>query len=425
VGGRQLAAGVGVPLVLALVLPGVAAKAVALGLVALLAILAAWTAILRRALDVGLVLPERLVHGEEVDLAVTVVNPSRLPAPRVRVEVTLPGWGFTPSEAVFEVALPPRRSVTLTSPVAGYGRGHWQARTIVARLTDPWGLYRGEVSFPPPPATMVLPRVVPVRRLELPAVAPLAELPDRRALSTDPMAIVGVRPYTPGDPLRSIHWPATAASGTLVRRETERAWARDLLVVLDLDDRGWERDDQHSFEVAVTTAASLLVDAVLTQRQPAGLIVSQPAGPADPGPPLPGGTVTAGGTAIAGGTATAGSTVTAGAAPARFRVAGSRSHLDTLLVHLAAARRHAGLPLAELLRRHVRTHQPGTTVAVVTGRVAPDLAGPLRRLRGAGLAPVLLQVAHPRALSVGDRVPTGGTLRLTVRTDQTLTRLVL
>jgi uncharacterized protein (DUF58 family) len=394
VGGRQLAAGVGVPLALAFVLPGIAAKGVALGLVALLAVLAAWIAILRRAVDVQLTLPERLVHGEEVDLAVTVVNPSRLPAPRIRVEVTLPGWGFTPSEAVFEVALPPRRSVTLTTPVTGYGRGHWQARTIVARLADPWGLYAREVTFPPPPPTIVLPRVVPVRRLELPAVAPMAELPDLRALSTDPMAIVGVRPYAPGDPLRSIHWPATAASGTLVRRETERAWARDLLVVLDLDDGGWERDDRHSFEVAVTTAASLLVDAVLRQRQPVGMIASQPVRPA-------------------------------GANPARFRVAGSRSHLDTLLVHLAAAQQHPGVPLAELLRRHVRTHQPGTTVAVVTGRIDAALAGPLRSLRGAGLAPVLLQVAHPRALAAGDRVPTGGTPRLTVRTDQTLTRLVL
>jgi uncharacterized protein (DUF58 family) len=391
-GTRQLAAGVGVPLVLALLLPGVAAKAVALGLVALLAVLAGWMAVLRRAVDVRLTLPERLVHGEEVDLAVTVVNPSRLPAPRVRVEVTLPGWGFTPSEAVFEVALPPRRSVTLTTPVAGYGRGHWQARTITARLTDPWGLYVREASFPPPPPTIVLPRLVPVRRLELPAVAPLAELPDRRALSTDPMAIVGVRPYTPGDPLRSIHWPATAASGTLVRRETERAWARDLLVVLDLDDRGWDVDDRHSFEVAVTTVASLLADAVLTQRQPVGLLASRPADPA---------------------------------VAARFRVAGSRSHLDTLLVHLAAAQRHPGLTLAELLRRHVRTHQPGTTVAVVTGRIGTELAGPLRSLRGAGLAPVLLQVAHPRVLAEGERVPTGGTPRLTVRTDQTLTRLVL
>jgi uncharacterized protein (DUF58 family) len=399
VAGRQLAAGVGVPLVLVLVLPGVAAKAVALGLVALIAVLAAWTAVVRRGTDVQLTLPARVVHGEEVDLAVTVVNRSRLPAPRVRVEVTLPGWGFTPSEAVFEVALPPRRSVTLTTPVAGYGRGHWQARSIVARLTDPWGLHIREVSYPPPPPTIVLPRIVPVRRLELPAVAPLAELPDRRALSTDPMAIVGVRPYTPGDPLRSIHWPATAASGTLVRRETERAWARDLLVVLDLDERGWERDDHHSFEVAVTTAASLLVDAVLTQRQPAGLVVSRPGHPDGPAASDP--------------------------SAARFRVAGSRSHLDALLVHLAAAQRHAGIALADLLRRDVRTHQPGTTVAVLTGRTDDTLAGPLRSLRGAGLAPVVLQVAHPRVLAAGDRIATGGAPRLAVPTDQTLTRLVL
>lgn len=415
---RTLWVGFATLIVLAVVLPGATAKAVLLGLAVLLVVLAVWVAALRHTVDVAVELPDRIVHGDDTELTVVVRNTSRLPAPRIRIEVALPGGGFTPSEAVFEAALPGRSTVRLTSPLTAFGRGRWQVRSLTALVGDGWGVHQRHTVFPAPPATIVLPKLVPVRRLELPAVAPLAELPDRRSLTTDPMAIVGVRPYEPGDPLRSIHWPATAAVGTLVRRETERAWARDLLVVLDLDRHGWERDDHHSFEVAVTVAASLLVDAALTQRQPAGLVASLP-------PDGAGGEVGQGGGRGRGRGGDGGATPAA----ARFRIGGSRTHLDAMLVHLAGVQRHPGTSLSELLTRHVRLQQPGTTVAVLTGRLTGrddgDLPGALRGLRRSGITPVLVQVAHPRSLAVDERAATGGALHLTVPTDQTLVGLTL
>jgi hypothetical protein len=110
--------------------------------------------------------------------------------------------------------------------------------------------------------------------------------------------------------------------------------------------------EEHPADVGVTVAASLLVDAVLGARQPAGLVVSLPEGGA-----------------------------------ARFRVDASRSHLDSMLVHLATARLHEGTSLEVLLATHVRAHQPGTTVAIVTGTLHDGVADAVRRLRVAGQAP--------------------------------------
>jgi uncharacterized protein (DUF58 family) len=197
-----------------------------------------WVRALRRGVSARVELPDRLLHGEPVDVQVVVANRSRLPAPHVRVEVALPGRGFTPSTAVVEVALPGRRARTVSTR-SRRSPGAAGVRPRHVRVGDPWGLWEAETVGPEPSEVVVLPAILPVRRVELPAVAPLAELPDRRALTTDPTAIVGVRPYRPGDPLRSIHWGATASTGTLVRREDERAWARDLVVALDLDRRGW------------------------------------------------------------------------------------------------------------------------------------------------------------------------------------------
>jgi uncharacterized protein (DUF58 family) len=386
---RMTATGLAVLTALALLLPSVVGWAVVLLVVVLVLGSRLWVRSLRRGVTARVELPDRLLHGEPVDVQVVVANRSRLPAPHVRVEVTLPGRGFTPSTAVVEVALPGRRSRTVSTPVTAFARGGWRPSPATVRVGDPWGLWAAETVGPEPSEVVVLPALLPVRRVELPAVAPLAELPDRRALTTDPTAIVGVRPYRPGDPLRSIHWAATASTGTLVRREDERAWARDLVVALDLDRRGWAAGEEHPADVGVTVAASLLVDAVLGARQPAGLVVSLPEG-----------------------------------AAARFRVDASRSHLDSMLVHLATARLHEGTSLEVLLGTHVRAHQPGTTVAIVTGTVHDGVADAVRRLRLAGQAPVVVQVASRRVLAATSP-RTGGAPRFTVETGRPLERLEL
>lgn len=48
----------------------------------------------------------------------------------------------------------------------------------------------------------------------------------------------GVRGYVPGDPLRRIHWPATARTGELVVKEVEEPGAPRLIIALDLGGGG-------------------------------------------------------------------------------------------------------------------------------------------------------------------------------------------
>jgi uncharacterized protein (DUF58 family) len=388
---RTIAGGLAALVVVLVFLPSLAGLSLVVGVVLLLATVSSWVHLLRRGVSARLVLPERLLHGEDTELTVVVENRSRLPAPRVRVEVQLPPRGFTPATAAIELSLPGRRARTLTTPVKAFARGGWRPPPARLLVSDPWGVLELETTGRRPAPVVVLPALLPVRRLELPAASPLAELADRRALTTDPNAIVGVRPYEPGDPLRSIHWAATAASGTLVRRETERAWARDLLVVLDLDRAGWRQGEEHPADVAVTVAASLLVDAILGDRQPAGLVASMP-----------------GELGVAG-----------------FRIDASRSHLDSMLVHLATAQLHRGLPLHELLRTRVRRHQPGTTVAIVTGTLHPEVVAATRQLRTGGQSPVVVQVGNPRVLAGDRHPPTGGAPRVTVETGRALDRLEL
>jgi uncharacterized protein (DUF58 family) len=84
----------------------------------------------------------------------------------------------------------------------------------------------------------------------------------RRGLVEDPTRYAGVRPYQPGDPIRAIHWRATARTGTPVVRRFEPARHREVVVVLDLqtvEGRGWALGyDDDAVETLCVVVASLV-----------------------------------------------------------------------------------------------------------------------------------------------------------------------
>jgi uncharacterized protein (DUF58 family) len=84
-----------------------------------------------------------------------------------------------------------------------------------------------------PGELLVRPRTVPVRAPHLPR-APLGSARTRSSLFTDPSRFAGVRRYEPGDPMRRIHWRATARVGEPVSRRYEPVNERQVLIAVDL-----------------------------------------------------------------------------------------------------------------------------------------------------------------------------------------------
>jgi uncharacterized protein (DUF58 family) len=80
---------------------------------------------------------------------------------------------------------------------------------------------------------LVRPRMVAVRDLGGPRDW-AGERRAERGLADDPSRPAGVRPYQPGDPLRRIHWRASARVGQLLTRRVDPSRRRDVLLALDL-----------------------------------------------------------------------------------------------------------------------------------------------------------------------------------------------
>jgi uncharacterized protein (DUF58 family) len=113
---------------------------------------------------------------------------------------------------------------------------------------------------------LVYPHRIDEDSLPSPMSRTLGEAVRRQQLLQDPFLIRGIRSYQPGDPVRDIHWPATARTGELQVRIHDYSARIKLLVVLNMqsEELQW-RDhlsdkDVEAVEYAISLASTLCIE---------------------------------------------------------------------------------------------------------------------------------------------------------------------
>ncbi len=150
-----------------------------------------------------------------------------------------------------------------TVPAVPARRGVWTAIAVELRSAAPFGLvtWRRTVRVP-------LVRPLEVAPVPIAARAPLTRHdPGREAAEGGGSrrggeTVRGIRPYSPGDPHRIVHWPATARWGDVMVRELDDDVPPRLVIVVDLP-----RDDPDGAEHLASRAAGLADDALASARQ--------------------------------------------------------------------------------------------------------------------------------------------------------------
>ena len=130
---------------------------------------------------------------------------------------------------------------------------------------------------------LVYPRLLSSAELPYPLSMIMNETVSRRYLLTDPFLIRGIRAYQPGDPVRDIHWPATARMGQAQLRLHDDAAQSRLFVVLNVQSSESQWSDrptdieQERIEYAISIAATLCMHA-LKNGCSAGFSANMPLG---------------------------------------------------------------------------------------------------------------------------------------------------
>ena len=226
----------------------------------------------------------RLHWGEETDLRLEIVNAKPLPLPWLRIDDAIPAsLQMTSQQLAEESDGAMRRLVTVLSlrwyervirryRVRGTQRGVWHFGPAQLRSGDIFGFDIRRLIDETPTTLLIYPRLVPVTALGLPARYPLGDLPTPRRVVEDPLRLMGVREYVPGDNFRHIHWKATARNQSLQTKLFDPSSSQPIAFFLNISTTEQFSDgyDLALREFAITVAASLAQHFWL-EKKPIGL----------------------------------------------------------------------------------------------------------------------------------------------------------
>lgn len=217
--------------------------------------------------------------GSRIPIEITVTNQGALPVLWVLVEDLLPRLATKGSSPAVEIIgdrlrvmmLKRRESKTLGYEVRCQRRGYLQVGPTVLETGDLMGLFRRFRLGTQPRFITVLPRVELLSEYEVGSRRPIGEIRIRDNVMVDPTRLRGIRQWRPGDPLRSVHWAATARTGTLHSKVYEPSSIAGATIVLDLHvDTNPLRQEPVRTDLAVTAAASIAA-ALMDLGEPFGL----------------------------------------------------------------------------------------------------------------------------------------------------------
>lgn len=215
--------------------------------------------------------------GESADVAVRVRNTGNLVIPWVLTEDLIPEQAVLQKRVTFKggrlrvLFLRGGGTKVIKYRLTFLLRGYYQIGPTFVETGDVFGLHRRHRVLTEPVFVLVYPKVLPVTRFDFASERPIGEIRLANMLFEDPTRPAGVRPYVYGDPLRRIHWKATARTGRLHSRVYEPTSLAGATVLIDFHKDGYHaRGEPHRSDLAVTTAVSL-AHAVTVLNQQVGV----------------------------------------------------------------------------------------------------------------------------------------------------------
>ena len=190
---------------------------------------------------------ERVFEGEKVEMVEVIANRKLLPVPWIRAESRMsPFLRFGHGDATGEREISadqyhksvfymgPMQRITRRHEVTCLHRGHFEVGSVALTAGDLLAATQKTKQLNVSCAIDVYPRFLSEDELDTPSTRWQGELAVRRWIMPDPFLISGIREYRPGDPLRDVHWGATARTGTLQVKTRDYTADPRMLVVLNV-----------------------------------------------------------------------------------------------------------------------------------------------------------------------------------------------
>ena len=167
-------------------------------------------------------------------------------------------YGSKVSEAMTTIALSPFEKYDMDFTTRFEHIGTYAAGLDRVVLTDYLRLFTVTLAGPHRTSVQVTPRLVPIERIEFSNEATLETTKALKTTFSDSLDYAGVRDYSPGDPLKTIHWKLSARTDHYFTRLYEAFSNPGVAVLLDFYGPGKSANELMAmFDCVVETAFSV------------------------------------------------------------------------------------------------------------------------------------------------------------------------
>ncbi|MCF6283977.1 MAG: DUF58 domain-containing protein [Candidatus Hydrogenedentes bacterium] len=201
---------------------------------------------------------DTVMQSEQITVTVVVENKRGWPIPWIFIEDYHPKDFPRVGQNKQLAFLMPGHSVTLEYKLRCPRRGYHRIGPLLMESGDLFGLQRRFRTGVRQDYISVLPTVAYIETFNVATKRPQGPVRLSNRIYTDPTRINNIREYVPGDALNSIHWKATARTGTLHVKVYEPSSVIGGTMVLDLHEDSYVPDRREMrMELAITTTASI------------------------------------------------------------------------------------------------------------------------------------------------------------------------
>lgn len=230
---------------------------------------------------------ERAFVGETIDMTLELENKKPLPLSWVKIEDRFPEGMAPIGRQLLPSGVPGYELLTNVGALGWFEKVRWKYEfpctqrgfyffgyaTVMSG--DIFGIFERELILEGKSRLIVYPQVQPLAKLGLPAKNPFGGKRTHLPVFEDPTRVVGVRDYHPDDPMRRVHWKATARMQKPQVRIWEPTQEQQTIVFLNVAsfEKHWQGVNRDLLEWTISVAASICQHA-FDDRNAVGLVAN-------------------------------------------------------------------------------------------------------------------------------------------------------
>jgi len=232
-----------------------------------------WQKLAYRKLEVNVKLGAvRVFVNEEFDYSIQLTNKKVLPLSWIEADVVIPremtikGQNITmnrsneTSSHIVLLSLMWFQRITRVYRASFSKRGYYTVNDSVIKTGDYFGIRNYEKNYDIGQSIIVYPSIKPIEDLVIENKSLSGESIVRRWINDDPTYFSGVREYTYREPLKSIHWIASAKTGTLQVKQNQFTADKSVVFIINIQcsEVVWQGNDSEMIERLVEIGASYI-----------------------------------------------------------------------------------------------------------------------------------------------------------------------